>query len=222
MEEVSKVKSDYKIKDFAILSPDFSSMTPLGLGGSSGDRKGRIEIREVDLFTYWCAKITREEFERGSGGQITLFPIVRIEDYEDREVLFFSFKHFSQLTFFLPKDDSLSNQTESLLYTLAAFYLLDLLLVIIFVFVMFKNSVMEGKELPNVTYLGLIFGAVCVFRIVFCFVYVDDGFGDVSEYVVFEIPTFLLFTAVIFVTALFMRLSKKKYDLFSCFDVDPH
>ena len=55
---------------------------------------------------------------------------------------------------------------------------------------------------------------VCVFRVVFCFVYIDDGFSELSEYVVFEIPTFLLFTGVILVLVLFMQLSKKKYVFF--------
>ena len=61
------------------------------------------------------------------------------------------------------------------------------------------------------TWLGVIFACVCVFRVVFCFVYIDDGFSELSEYVVFEIPTFLLFSGVILVICLFMRLSKKKF-----------
>ena len=75
----------------------------------------------------------------------------------------------------------------------------------------------EGREFPAVTWLGVIFACVCVFRIVFCFVYIDDGFSDLSEYVLFEIPTFLLFTGVILVICLFMRLSKKKFVDFFCF-----
>ena len=75
---------------------------------------------------------------------------------------------------------------------------------------MIKNYSLQGKDLPFATWMGIIFGAVCIFRIVFCFVYVDGGFSDLSEYVIFEIPTFLLFSVVILVTTVFMRLSKKK------------
>ena len=110
----------------------------------------------------------------------------------------------------------MSHQTESLLYTLAACYILDLIFCVVFVVVMvYKNVVVESKELPTITWLGVIFGIVCVFRIAFCFVYIDDGFSELSEYVIFEIPTFLLFTAVILVIGLFMRLSKRKYVLIS-------
>ena len=50
-----------------------------------------------------------------------------------------------------------------------------------------------------------------MFRIVYCFLYVEDKFDEVGEYVVFEIPTFLLFTGVLLVIMLFMQLSRKKY-----------
>ena len=75
---------------------------------------------------------------------------------------------------------------------------------------MFKKHTLNGKQLPLITYLGVVLFCVCIFRIVFCFVYVNDGFSELSEYVVFEIPTFLLFTGVILVLVLFMQLSKKK------------
>ena len=59
-----------------------------------GDREGRIEVEDVELFTYWCAEITREELERGDEDGITLFPILRIENYEDEEVSPFHFVQF--------------------------------------------------------------------------------------------------------------------------------
>ena len=82
---------------------------------------------------------------------------------------------------------------------------------LVFIVVMFKNHISEGRQVPLATWMGVIFGIVCLFRVVFCFIYVDDGFSDLAEYVVFEIPTFLLFTGVILVTAMFMKLSKKKF-----------
>ena len=62
-----------------------------------------------------------------------------------------------------------------------------------------------------ITWLGVILAIVCVFRIVFCFIYVNDGFSPLSEYVVFEIPTFLLFTGVLLVLLMFAQLSKKRF-----------
>ena len=95
-EEYEERGNDYDVKDFAILSSDFSSMTPLGLGGSGGDGKGRVEVEEVDLFTYWCAEIRGEDLKRAEGNEITLFPIVRMDGYEDEEVFcrFFYEKYF--------------------------------------------------------------------------------------------------------------------------------
>ena len=83
--------------------------------------------------------------------------------------------------------------------------------------VVFKRSFTYNKGIPAVTWLGIIFAIVCVFRIVFCFVYVEDGFSELSEYIIFEIPTFLLFSAVILVICLFVRLSKKKFVFFFFF-----
>ena len=82
---------------------------------------------------------------------------------------------------------------------------------------MLRKNKCSFKTLPSITYLGIILAPVCVFRVVFCFVYIDDGFSELSEYVVFEIPTFLLFTGVILVLVLFMQLSKKKYVFFFLF-----
>ena len=127
------------------------------------------------------------------GDEITLFPVIRSENYESTE------------------EDSLSHQTTSLIYTLAACYLLDLVFIILYVGTMFRHFTLAGKNVPVVMWLGVIFGIVCIFRVVFCFVYIDDGFSELSEYAVFEIPTFLLFTGVILVIALFVRLSKKKF-----------
>ena len=56
-----------------------------------------------------------------------------------------------------------------------------------------------------------------MFRIAFCFVYVGDGFSKLGEYIVFEIPTFLLFTGVLHVLTLFLRLGQQKFDFFFFF-----
>ena len=80
--------------------------------------------------------------------------------------------------------------------------------------------------LPIVSWLGLIFVILCIFRyftfffffsfffliltfsrITFCFIYVDDGFeeNELSLFVVFETPTFLLMSGIILVIGLFLR-----------------
>ena len=120
----------------------------------------------------------------------------------------------------LPQDEEyepISHRTESLVYTLAACYIFDLIIVSIYVGVMIKSNTLKGNNVPMITYLGVILGIVCVIRIVFCFIYVDDGFTALSEYLIFEIPTFLLFTGVILVIVLFMQLSKKKFVFFFLF-----
>jgi len=57
-----------------------------------------------------------------------------------------------------------------------------------------REAKKDGKLIPS---LSIIFLALCVFRAVFLFGYPSELFGALSEFVVFEIPTFLLFTAVI-------------------------
>ena len=105
------------------------------------------------------------------------------------------------------------------MYTLAACYIFDLIICLLFVGVMIKKHSLQGNSLPIITWLGVILAIVCVFRIVFCFVYIDDGFSELSEYVVFEIPTFLLFTGVILILVLFVQLSKKKFVVFLIFEI---
>ena len=108
------------------------------------------------------------------------------------------------------QEEYLSHQTESLLITLGVCYIVDLIVLSLFVFVTLKNTLGTKKPIPPVFWLGVLFAVVCVFRIVFCFVYLEDGFSELSEYVIFEIPTFVLFSALILVTCLFLRLSEKK------------
>ena len=126
------------------------------------------------------------------GDEITLFPVIRSENYESTE------------------EDSLSHQTTSLIYTLAACYLLDLVFIILYVGTMLRHFTLAGKNVPVVMWLGVIFGIVCIFRVVFCFVYIDDGFSELSEYAVFEIPTFLLFTWCYFGDCSFCSAFKKE------------
>ena len=150
-----------------------------------------------ESLVYWCAGIERDQLKQeGSGNResITLFPVLVMEGWEGEE------------------EEGLSDRTEALVYTLGAGYCLDLIFLLLYVAVIIKTYVMVGRSVPLVMWIGVIFSIVCIFRIVFCFVYTGGGFEEeeLSEYVVFEIPTFLLFTAVILAIALFMRLSKKR------------
>ena len=146
----------------------------------------------------------RKEDEGQESESVTLFPVYVMEGWEEED------------------DEVLSHQTKSLVYTLAACYCFDLLLLIIYMGVIVKTYVMRGKSVPAMTWIATIFLVVCLFRIVWCFVYVDGGFEDevLAEYVMFEIPTFLLFTAVILAIALFMKLSKKRFTFCFFFSLD--
>ena len=63
----------------------------------------------------------------------------------------------------------------------------SLVLAVLFLSVMIHKSTLFKRALPPITWLEVILTIVCVFRIVFCFVYIDDGFNELSEYVIFEI-----------------------------------
>ena len=86
----------------------------------------------------------------------------------------------------------------------------------------FKKRFLVSHKLPLIFWLGVFLGIVCVFRIVFVFIYVNDGFSDLSEYVVFEIPTFLLFTVVVLLLVLFLQLSARKFVFYFTFSITFH
>jgi hypothetical protein len=105
-----------------------------------------------------------------------------------------------------------SDQTVDLVYTLGACYCFDLVLFLLFLIVMIRSILRTKKEIPIVAWIAVIFCILCIFRIVFCYLWPDGGFQDnpVAQYAVFEIPTFLLFSAVIIAIAFWRKLSRKR------------
>lgn len=178
-------RKQYPVRDFGSPTADFESITPLGVKN--------IKRENIESSVYWCATIGRKYLIDDDGKSVSFFPIYVREDAETYD------------------EDPYDHQTTSLVYTLGACYCLDLVLILIYLAVIGKNYAASNRAIPLVTWIAVIFGIVCIFRICFCFIYPDGGFEDnqLAEYVVFEIPTFLLFTAVILAIALFMRLSKK-------------
>ena len=79
-----KYKDQYPSKDFGIPQDDNNFILPMGLK--------EVEERKVELYTYWCAEI--EEDMIWDDGSVTFFPVVRLEDYQSKEVFFFLFLLF--------------------------------------------------------------------------------------------------------------------------------
>jgi hypothetical protein len=185
----------YPIKDFGYTTGSFSNIYPL-------EYNDRLLISpSLNSHEFWCANVTKTDFPTFNE-EFRFFPIVRVDDYEQKEHNLYSF------------------QTRVLLYTLGAFYCLDLLLLLIFLIYLFISiRHAKQKSVPIVAYLGSILCVLCIFRIVFCFLWPVNGFGDnsVAEYAVFEIPTFLLFSAVILAIGYWRKLSNKKYYFFFFF-----
>uniref|UniRef100_A0A7S4NP18 Uncharacterized protein n=1 Tax=Paramoeba aestuarina TaxID=180227 RepID=A0A7S4NP18_9EUKA len=168
----------YPVHDMAVIFPGKGYLSPLGI-------EDDLEEIVQDSRMFWCLNVTQKFDE-----SLPLFPIIRSEDYED-------------------DDDGLSHQTKSLVYTLAACYCFDLFLLLLYLGVTLQNYLKNKGILPLVSWLGVIFAVLCVFRIAFCFVYLDDQFEDneLSYFVLFEIPTFLLMSGIILVIGLFLKLS---------------
>jgi hypothetical protein len=191
--------SQYPIKDFGHTTTEYNNIYPLNL-------TTRLVVRAVhENVEFWCVNLTTSELS-DTNTIMTFFPIVRYEDYENYEQEWYSHK------------------TTSLVYTLGACYCFDLFLLVLFLIVLGKSvTSSKQKSVPIVAWLGIIFGVLCIFRIVFCFLWPVNGFGDntVAEYAVFEIPTFLLFSAVILAIGYWRKLSKKKYVIFFLCLINP-
>ena len=75
-EDEEKYSEKYPVRDFGVPMGDYVSILPLGLKNVEEQRDG--------LFIYWCANVSSDRFEGGDG--IALFPVMRIEEFEDEEV----------------------------------------------------------------------------------------------------------------------------------------
>jgi hypothetical protein len=145
-------------------------------------------------FIYWCSDVSFPDSPH-ENGRIQLFPIWRMKDFESQN------------------DEYYSDQAVDLVYTLGACYCLDLLLLSFYVIFIVITVRKMRKNIPVVAWIAMIFCIVCIFRIVFCFMWPSGGFVNkpVAQYAVFEIPTFLLFSAVIIAIGFWRKLSRKRY-----------
>jgi len=178
---------EYDIRDFGYTIIGTGEVIPLSVN---------VTIQELNFLQFWCADLTMSflnESKAIDNSSIAIFPITRMKDFEDEE------------------DEEYSHQTVSLVYTLGACYCLDLFLLVVFLIVLFREIRETGREVPIVVWLGVILVILCVFRIAFCFIWPTGGFDDnaLAEYIVFEIPTFLLFSVVILCIGFWRKLSRK-------------
>ena len=154
-----------------------------------------IERRVSDFSVFWCANLTLKKIPTTEDeGVYQLFPIVEMEDYNKQE------------------EDYTDETTKVLCYVLGSFYLVDFFLLVLFFIILVKDIQRTDSSIPLVSWLGVIFMVLCIFRVVFLFSYPNAVFEDeeLAEFVVFEIPTFLLFTAVFFCIFLWRNLAQKK------------
>ena len=174
-------ESKYPIKDFGYSKESVGTIFPLGLS----------EVDGITVFgsPFWCGTIKIDDVPN-DGSNVRLFPIQRIEQYDDEE------------------EDYTSQQTEALMYTLGVCYCICFVLLSIYLF----NFILRNMKSPLLGIISFLFVILCVFRVVFMFGYpngIFDG-NELAEFVIFEIPTFLLFSVVIISIYFWKRLSKKK------------
>ena len=172
-------------RDFGYSNADDNVIIPLGLTTLTQDLSNNLE--------FWCSDVDYSNVPTKDGA-IRLYPIVRLNDYKDEEASY------------------VSEKTEGLMYTLGALYIIDLLLFVFFLVATLRSVGGSGKgQLALLVPLSVIFSVLCVFRICFMFMYPRGVFYEesLSEFVVFEIPTFLLFSIVIISIGFWKRLSSR-------------
>ena len=179
----------YPIRDFGWSDSSLSVITPLSVSSDITER------RATDSSVFWCANLTLKKVPTEERGTYRLYPIITLEDYEDHD------------------EDYVDKTTKVLCYVLASFYVVDFFLLTLFFFILVRDIMRSTrKTMPTVAWLGVIFMIVCIFRIVYLFAYPNGTFEDeeLADFVVFEIPTFLLFTAVILCIFIWRNLAQKK------------
>ena len=184
----------YPIRDFGYTLGETGFILPLGVSEN-------LTSEIINLFEFWCVTIDFQNISFAEeDGVVRLFPIWRLENYEDED------------------DEIYSHSTRALVYTLGACYCFDLLMLLFFLVILYRDLRASGKPVPIVAWLGVVLAILCIFRITFCFIWPSGGFEDnsLAEYVIFEIPTFLLFTVVIMCIGFWRKLSRKRFCFF-CF-----
>ena len=187
--ELERNASKYPQLDFGYSDDDLDLVTPLQLQNVTTE-----VIQEVTLL---CASFLFNElptYQEEDLREIILFPIETVSDPENYD------------------PDYLDSTTEALVYTLAALYLIDFVLLGLFLYNMIIEVTSRRTAIPIVAYVACIFFVLCIFRICYMFIYAAGGFDDnpLADFAVFEIPTFLLFTTVILALGFWQKLVKQK------------
>eukprot|EP00009_Paramoeba_aestuarina_P000558 CAMPEP_0201517644 /NCGR_PEP_ID=MMETSP0161_2-20130828/8693_1 /ASSEMBLY_ACC=CAM_ASM_000251 /TAXON_ID=180227 /ORGANISM="Neoparamoeba aestuarina, Strain SoJaBio B1-5/56/2" /LENGTH=506 /DNA_ID=CAMNT_0047915201 /DNA_START=344 /DNA_END=1865 /DNA_ORIENTATION=+ len=195
---VLKEPKTYKIPDIGYAKGSLEYILPLGKKIDVEDDKFCYEDDNL-CFNYgkwWCARgldateLPFSESDEDLSAIIRLFPIARQENYEEED------------------ESYVSHSTKSLCYTLGALYCF-----LGFLYLLSLYGVMDAKSLTNLrTVCSVAFVIVCVFRASFMFLYPTGTFEfePLSYFVVFEIPTFVLFSLLIYMIYTFKRLVYKK------------
>ena len=173
--------SKYPIRDFGYSKQSIGTIYPLGLSN--------VNSTSVFGSLFWCGTIVMSDVPV-DGNNVRLFPIQRVEDYETEE------------------EDYTSRKTRALMYTLGVCYCICFVLLCFYL----VNTVRVPTKSPMLRIISFLLVILCVFRVVFMFGYpngIFDG-NELAEFVVFEIPTFLLFSVVITSIFFWKKLTKRK------------
>ena len=167
-------EEDYKVRDFGYTTSELENIYPLGLKIKQQDGEEDAGIWYCGAFDFQDAPTKSEGLiffvnfvylscsftHTTTIGAIRLFPINRIEDYEDEE------------------DNYVSGSTEALCYTLGALYctlgLLSAIAVCLYVRQILKIGKSTSVQLP--LFCTSTFVLLCIFRACFMFLYPNGIF----------------------------------------------
>ena len=190
----------YPVRDFGYTTDEYDTIVPIGISNIELGVDREVIGIKLDA-EFWCAVVNHRMILSGDD-VIRVFPVYRAENFQDKN------------------GDIYSDRAKSLVYTLGALYLVDLVLLLIFICVLGYELHTSKKDAPVVAWIAIVFIILCIFRVVFCFLWAGEKLDDneVAEYVMFEIPTFLLFTTVILCIGFWRKLSKKNSFFFNSTD----
>ena len=177
---------EYPISDFGYSKEAIGTVYPLGLSN--------LESTIVFSSLFWCSTIFVRDVPVSDGTLIRLFPIQRLEMYESEE------------------EGYPSQKTTALMYTLGVCYCICFFLLSFYLINYFR----QHTRAPMLGIISFLLAILCVFRAAFMFGYPNGIFDDneLAEFVVFEIPTFLLFSVVIISIFFWKKISARKNRFF--------
>mmetsp|Transcript_30414 Transcript_30414/g.47226 ORF Transcript_30414/g.47226 Transcript_30414/m.47226 type:complete len:540 (+) Transcript_30414:1054-2673(+) len=179
---------DYDVPDFGYTDEELEYIYPLGLSTVERD------YREFEDGVWYCSSFDYQKAPTRDSGVIRLFAIDRLKNWEDEE------------------DNYVDDETKALCYALGAMYCFVGFCSLIGMVAFVMTTPILNKHLSLPLFCSFIFLILCVFRAVFMFLYPIGTFEfePLQHYVIFEIPTFLLFSVLIFMIYTFKRLVYKK------------